>query len=149
MKALLIGAAAGLVAMLALMPVAGDALDQLAEARAERAWILALADEQGERAIVPPGVGMSARDAAAATAALVARVRALAGKGGVLVEDAAAVPGGGLARVRLRVSGSEDAVIAFADGIERGRPLARFATWSLAADGSVVRLSGELVAPWG
>ena len=144
------GAAAGLVAMLALLPATGDALDRLAKARDDRARIAALATKPVDaRAIMPSDIGIAARDHAAANAALTARLRALAGKGGVLVEEAVALPGGGLARVRLRVSGSEDAVIAFADAIERGRPLARFAMWRLVTEGATVRLSGEVVAPWG
>lgn len=149
MKAAAVGVVAGVAVMVVAWPAVGRALDRLTEARTDYARSLALAEAPPARAIVTPGIGLAARDAATATAELTTRIRALAGKGGVLAEEVRAIPDGGLARVRLRVSGSEDAVIAFADALERGRPLVRFTTWSIAADGGTVRLSGEAVAPWG
>jgi hypothetical protein len=144
-----LGALAGLAVAAACVPSATQAMRDLRAARADRATLAQLAaGPMPSRAIVADGSALAARDPAAAADLLAARLRTLAGTGGVLVEEAAAVPSLDLVRVRLRVSGSEDAVIAFADAVERGRPTARFASWSMAARGGQVALSGEVVAPW-
>ena len=148
---LLAGAAAGLLGALLLAPAVGGALGTLAAARAEREALRARA---AEPAAVPPllapGLALRARDAAAARAAMAARVQALAKAGGVLVEDAAAVQApAGVAALRIGVSGAEKAVLAFADALERGRPAMRLRAWEVAAlPGGGIRLSGELVAGW-
>ncbi|URW74589.1 hypothetical protein M9980_08360 [Sphingomonas donggukensis] len=124
-----------------------SALGELAVTRGERARVVVHAAIDPVPAIArDQAIAIGSR--AAATRALEARVRALAGRGGVLVEAVSAVDGAGLARIRLRASGSERAVVAFADALERGRPLARFDGWSIAADGASVRLEGEVAAPW-
>ncbi len=144
-----LGALAGLAGAAAITPFAADAVRDLRAARIERATLAQLAaGPTPSRAIVADGHAIIAPGAAAAADLLSARLRAAAAKGGLLVEQAAAVPSPGLARVRLRVSGSEDAVIAFADAVERGRPAQRFAVWTVEARGGSVTLSGEVVAPW-
>lgn len=144
---LLWGVLAGATAILALSPAIGTALADLAAARAQRA-------EASEDAAAPIDVSLvagaiHARDRDAANTAVAARVRAYAARGAVLVEEAQPLSDpAGLARVRLRLSGSEDAVIALVDTIERGSPVVRFARWQIEATGGAVRLQGELVAPW-
>ncbi|WP_294336130.1 hypothetical protein [uncultured Sphingomonas sp.] len=141
----LVGAAA---AVLLAIPAA-DALRDLRAARIERATLAQVAaDPSPSRAIVIDGDATPARDAGTAADRLAARVRAAATKAGLLVEAATPAPSAGLARVRLTVSGNEDAVIGFADMLERARPLARFATWQMTAKGRTVTLSGEVVSPW-
>jgi len=85
-----------------------------------------------------------------AAAALAQRVKRLAADGGVLVEQAARVPGGeGLVRLRLRLSGPDKAVVALTDRIEREAPLLRFASWQVSAlAGGGLRVEGEAVAAW-
>ena len=144
-----LGAFAGLAAAAALTPLAADAMRDLRAARVTRATLASLAAGPAPtRAIVVDGAAIVAPSAAAAADQLAARLRAGAGRGGLLVEQAAAVPSPALARVTLRVSGSEDAVIAFADAVERARPTMRFAAWTAEAQGRRVTLSGEVVAPW-
>ncbi|MGK6318205.1 hypothetical protein [Sphingomonas sp. DT-204] len=143
------GAALGLVAAILLAPFGRDALGDLAAARAERDRLAAAMRNEVPRSVVEDSIAMPAADRDAANRLLAARVRLLAGRGAVLVEDAApAADPAGLARIRVRLSGSEDAVIALADTIERTPPLARFAHWRMEASGGAVRLQGELVAPW-
>lgn len=150
MRALAGGAAAGLLAMAAMTPWTLSALATLADARADQATLAAAAVAPEASAIVGPGLSIEAGSRDAAAVALAARVRAAAVKGGVLVEGMEAVAGsGGLARINVRLSGSEGAVLGLADGLERGTPLVRFARWRVEASGGSVRLTGELVAPWG
>lgn len=149
--AILIGAAAGSAALLALAPATADALAALNAARTASVRL----SEEAKRpeAVAPlvrPGLVHAVPDEAAGRAAILARVRTLSRTGGVLVETVAAVPmPQGLAAVRLRVSGAEKAVLAFADAIERQRPATRLRSWRLEpVAGGGVRLSGEVVAPW-
>ncbi|MES2338865.1 MAG: hypothetical protein V4537_12285 [Pseudomonadota bacterium] len=144
-----LGALGGLGAAALLTPFAADAMRDLRAARIDRATLAALAaGPPPSRAVVADGLALSAPDAGAAADLLATRLRASAAQGGLLVEEAVALPSPALARVRVRVSGGEDAVIAFADRIERARPMARFAGWTVAARGGQVTLSGEVVAPW-
>ncbi|MFD1786584.1 hypothetical protein ACFSC3_03265 [Sphingomonas floccifaciens] len=146
---LALGTAAGLAVAALLAIPATDALRDLRTARTERATLAQVAaDPSPSRAIVIDGDGTPARDAGAAADRLAARIRAAATKAGLLVESATPAPSAGLSRVRLTVSGSEDAVVGFADTLERTRPLARFATWQMTASGRTVTLSGEVVSPW-
>lgn len=119
------GAIVGCVAVVALAPAALGAIDRLQSARAEEARLAAAL------AAVPA--------AAADFAAVVARLRGEAARGGMLVERASADGG----RLAIRLSGSEDAVLALVEGAER-RGL-RLVRWSLAGEGSAVRLDGEAV----
>ena len=123
------------------------ALDELATARGQRTRLAAMAGSEPVPAVAP-AQAFALGSRAAAMRALEARVRALGGRGGVLVEAVTPVDSTGLARIRVRASGSERAVVAFADALERGRPLVRFDGWSIAADGTSVRLDGEVVAAW-
>lgn len=149
MKPLAIGAAAGIAGALVLAIPAADAVRDLVAARAERARIAEIAaGPMPSRAVVADSQALAAPDAAAAADALARLVRERAGRAGLLVEQAAEVPSPGLARVRIAVSGGEDAVVGFADALERGRPLVRFDRWSMAARGGSVTLQGEVVAPW-
>jgi hypothetical protein len=148
-KPLVTGAAVGVVGALVLAIPASDAVRDMVAARADRARTAEIAaGPTPSRAIVADGQALAAPDAAAAADALARLVRERAGRAGLLVEQAAGVPSPGLARVRIAVSGGEDAVVGFADALERGRPLVRFDRWSMAARGGGVTLQGEVVAPW-
>lgn len=144
------GIGLGLVAALAVSPFTGTALGKLSVARAERdALRSAAAMPAANVAIVAPGLAVPAKDGAAGRAAILARVQALAKAGGVLVEEANAIElAPGLAGLRIRVSGSEKAVVALADALERGRPLVRLRGWQLVPIEGGVRLTGEAVAAW-
>ena len=85
-----------------------------------------------------------------ARARMGARLRTEAARGGVLIETLAADPAAPapLTRLTLRASGSEKALVAFADGLERGRPALRMQAWRLSAAPGGVRLDATLVAPW-
>jgi len=145
-----IGGAAGLAGMALLAPATGEALGRLATARAERARLESAAvAPRATTPLVPPGLAIAARSDDEAVARLAARIRALAAQGGVLVEEAAPAGGAGsLVTVRLRVSGSEGAVLGLVDALERGTPLVRFARWRVEGAGGTVRLTGETVASW-
>ncbi|WP_213981723.1 hypothetical protein [Sphingomonas sp. dw_22] len=138
--------------MLALIavPFTDTALGVLSKARAEREVLAAAARAPvGDVAVMAPGLAIGASDTAAGRAAIMARVQALAKSGGVLVEETSAVEvAPGLAALRIRVSGAEKAVVALADGLERGRPLVRLRSWQLVPIPGGVRLSGEAVAAW-
>jgi hypothetical protein len=149
---LLAGALGGLAAMLLLAPATGDALGRLAKARQQRAALAAQAAAPAiETGLVAPGLAWRAPTGGEAAARLLAGVRGAAGRAGVLVEEARVLSApGGLVRVQLRASGSEEAVLSLAEALERQRPLVRFARWRLAAlPSGGVRLDGEVVAPWG
>lgn len=147
-----VGGAVGMAAVLALLPVTGTALGMRAAALRDHARLAAeeAAPERGAVPLVVPGAAMAAPDARGARAALIARIRRQAAASGILVEELGPVTAPGhLAAVRLRVSGAENAVVALADGWERGRPLLRLHGWTLEplADGGV-RLSAVVVGPW-
>lgn len=147
--------AAALVAGLLLaaafaLPMAG-ALDRLADARETRDRYAAALHSPPSPPVVAPDLTFAAPDRMAATRRLAGQVRAAATAAGLLLEAAApADPGApGLIAFDLRLSGPEKAVVAFADRIERGRPLARFARWRVeAGEGGSIRLDARLVAPW-
>lgn len=144
-----IGAVAGLAGIALLAPATAESIAALRQAQAREAQVAAAVATPPVSDIVAPGLAIAAPSQGAASTALAARVRAAAGRSGVLVENIAPVAGDtGLARVRLRLSGSEGAVIGVADGLERGAPMVRFAIWRVEAAGGGVRLTGELVAPW-
>lgn len=146
---IVLGAIAGLAVAAALTPLAADAMRDLRAARDDRATLAALAAGPiPSRVVVANGYAILAPNAAVAADRLAGRLRAVATANGLQVEDIAAAPSTGLVRVRLRVSGTEDAVIAFADAVERARPTTRFASWSAEAHGGGVTLSGEAVSPW-
>ncbi|WP_448661330.1 hypothetical protein ACG3SL_11810 [Sphingomonas sp. CJ20] len=150
MKATAIGAAAGLLAALLLAPATGDALGRLATLRAHRDALAAEAAHPRPVApVVVEGLAIPASDVAAAQGAIIARVQRLARAGGVLVEAAAPMAGPApLAMVKLRVSGSEKAVLAFADALERERPLMRLRSWRIEPVAGGARLSGQVVGAW-
>lgn len=146
---LAIGIAAGLSAAALLAIPAADALRDLRTARIDRATLAQVAaDPRPSRSIVIDRDATPARDAGTAADRLAARVRALATKSGVLVEAATPAPSAGLAGVRVTVSGSEDAVVGFADTLERASPIARLASWQMIASGGTVTLTGDVVGPW-
>lgn len=146
---LAVGAVVGVAVAAALIPSTVAALRDLRTARLERATLAQLAaGPTPTRAILVDGAALVARDRGAAADALAAALRARAVSSGLLVEGATPVPYEGLARVRLRLSGSEDAVIAFADAVERGRPVIRFAEWRLQAAGGRVTLEAVAVSAW-
>lgn len=146
--ALLIGVGAGVLSALMLIPATADALMRLDSARAARAAV-------GDLALRPPLPPLPqerlirASTRAAAAGLLAAQLRRLATSSGVLVETAVPVGGGPMARVQLRVSGSEAAVLGLADRIERKTQIARFTRWRIEGIGGSVRLMGEVAAPWG
>lgn len=134
------GAGGGLLLALVLAPFAGSSLGALAAARAERSALTRVPPE-ATTPLVASGLTTDA-------APLAARIRAAASQGGVLVEEIAERKGGGgLVRLRLRVSGPEKAVVALADRLERDAPLVRLRAWRLLPlpDGGV-RLVAEAVA---
>lgn len=146
-----IGAGAGLLVALLLAPATGTALGKLAAARAEHARLAALAAAPAANpALVAPGLSLGTADVAAGRAAIMARVQGLAKAGGVLVEETSAAQApDALAALRIRVSGAEKAVVAFADAFERARPPMRLRSWRLEPiPGGGVRLIGEAVAAW-
>lgn len=149
---LIAGLGGGLIALVLLAPTTGTALGELARARAavDAARVAANAPAARPVPLTAARLRAPGGNEGAAAAALTGRVRRLAAEGGVLVEQAAPVPGGeGLVRLRLRLSGPDKAVIALADRIEREAPLTRFAAWRVAAlPGGGVRLEGEAVAAW-
>lgn len=139
--------ALGVAALLAI-PAYG-ALGDLAAARAARdaARIDAGATTSP---LASADAAFPADTAADARTRLIARVRADAARGGVLLETlgpdpAAPAP---LTMLTLRASGSEKAVLAFADTLERARPAIRLRTWRLTTAPGGVRLDASLVAPW-
>ncbi|AJP72173.1 hypothetical protein [Sphingomonas hengshuiensis] len=150
MKALAIGTLAGLAAMLVLAPATGGALGTLARARAERDRLAAeAANPEAIAPLLATGLGLGARDASAGRATMAARVQTLAKAGGVLIEESAPVAAPArIAALRLRVSGAEKAVLAFADALERGRPLVRLRRWRVEPIAGGVRLTGEAVSAW-
>lgn len=139
--------ALGVAALLAI-PAYG-ALGDLAAARAARD-----AARIDASTTTPPlataDAAFPADSAADARAQLIARVRADAARGGVLLETLAADPAvaGPLTALTLRASGSEKAVVAFADTLERARPAIRMPAWRLTSAPGGVRLDATLVAPW-
>ncbi|KQN71348.1 hypothetical protein [Sphingomonas sp. Leaf62] len=139
--------ALGIAALLAV-PTAG-ALDDLATARADRDTARADATTI-PAAVAVAGAAFPADNAADAARRLAARVRADAARGGVLIESLAADPAAPapLAILTLRVSGSEKALVAFADLLERGGPPVRMAAWRLTSGPGGVQLDARLVAPW-
>ncbi|SOB86567.1 hypothetical protein SAMN06297144_1673 [Sphingomonas guangdongensis] len=120
------GAAIGSAAALALLPAVHAALDRRQQALAAEARLAAALGS------VPA--------APVATPDLARRVRAEAGRSGVLVERAEVVAG----RLQLRLSGSQQAVLALADGLERRG--VRSVRWSMTGDGRAVRLDAAAVA---
>ena len=149
-RSLAMGVAGGVAALALLSPLTSDALEGLRAARTVHARLAGEARRpEAAPVLVAAGLAASARDEAAARAAILARVNMLARTGGVLVETVGAVPmPQGLAAVRLRVSGAEKALLAFADALERQRPLMRLRSWRLEPVAGGIRLSGEVVAPW-
>ncbi|GAA0735033.1 GspMb/PilO family protein [Sphingomonas japonica] len=147
-----IAAIAGAAAAAWAMPSALDTATRAAADRGTLATALAL-----EATASPPlptlakGSAIPARDPATAAAMLQRRLRMAATQGGLLVERAATLPppGTGTVAVEIAVSGSEKAVIAYADALARARPVAAFFDWEIAAiDQANVRLSGSVVAAW-
>jgi hypothetical protein len=138
------GAGAGLLLVLALAPSTGTALGKLSAARTERTRLAAVADapERPRPPLVTPGFA-AGKD----SALLAARIRGRAHDAGVLVEQVALGRGGGaLMRLRLSFSGSEKAVVALADALEREAVLIRFESWKLAPVEGGVRLTGQALA---
>ncbi|UYY59645.1 hypothetical protein [Sphingomonas sp. S2-65] len=145
------GMAGGVASLLVLSPFTADAVGKLDAARTVHAR---LADDarrpETPAPLLKSGLVVEAPDEAAARAAIFARIAGLSKAGGVLVETVGAVPmPHGSAAVRLRVSGAEKAVLAFADALERQRPVMRLRSWRVEPiAGGGVRLTGEVLAPW-
>lgn len=139
--------ACGLAVLLAI-PACG-ALGDLAAARAGRDTARTDAGTTTPP-LVTADAAFPADDAADARARLSARVRADAAHGGVLVETLAADPAAppALTMLTLRASGTEKAVVAFADTLERSRPPIRMRAWRLTSAPGGVQLDATLVAPW-
>lgn len=140
------GAAGGLTAALLLAWPTMAALERLAVARDDRA-AAAVAPPPPAPLVQPEQAWPVGETDPAVTIGAALRARARAA--GVLVERAEplAAPEG-LATLAVRLSGSERAVLALADGLERGMPMARWRRWRVTAEGEGVRIDGELVAPW-
>jgi hypothetical protein len=141
---LAIGAGAGLVLMLALAPVTGTALGKLSAARAElaRQQAAATGPEPQPAALVVPALASGGDPAS-----LAARIRDRAHNAGVLVEEIKLTQGkGALIKARISVSGTEKAVVALADALERSTPLLRFRGWRIAPIAGGLRLTGDAIA---
>lgn len=140
------GAGGGIAAALLLMPALLGTLDRLSAARATAAE--AVQPVPRPAALVRPDLAWSAGGGDPA-ARVAAELRARARAGGVLIErvEPLAAPEG-LVTLEVRLSGSERAVLALADGLERGQPLARWRRWAVTPAGAGLRLDGELVTPW-
>ncbi|UZK70516.1 hypothetical protein OKW76_05595 [Sphingomonas sp. S1-29] len=146
-----IGGTTGLaIALAASWPMLG-AIADLGNARAAQA---ALAAEIAASPLPPMLTDPQltpAPDAATAVRRATLRLRRAATAGGVLVETLAPTEAAAprVARLTLSASGSEKAVLAFADGIERGDPVLRWRRWRLASvSGGAVRVEGEVLVPW-
>lgn len=138
------GAGAGLLLALLLAPSTGTALGKLSAARSEKARLAAIANapERPRPPLVAPGLAVGSD-----SALLVARIRGRAHDAGVLVEElSVARAQGALIRLRISVSGSEKAVVALADALERETLLIRFERWKLVAVEGGLRLSGQALA---
>ncbi|MBO9714899.1 hypothetical protein [Sphingomonas sp.] len=140
---LAVGVGGGLLLVLLLAPATGSALGSLAAARADEAKATAAAAQRPPGPLVAQGLG-----AGDDPDLLAERIRRRAHDAGVLIEQLRASAGeGGLVRVHLAVSGSEKAVVALADGVERDAVLLRFTRWEITpAQGGSVRLTGDAVA---
>lgn len=146
-----IGGASGLaIALAASWPMLG-AIADLGNARVAQAALAAeIAAPALPRVLADPQLTAAAN---AATAARLAtrRLRRAATAGAVLIEtlevtDPAAPH---VVRLTLSASGSEKAVLAFADGVERGEPVLRWRRWRVASvSGGAVRVEGEVLVPW-
>ncbi|UUL83942.1 hypothetical protein [Sphingomonas qomolangmaensis] len=146
-----IGGASGLaIALAASWPMLG-AIADLNEARAAQAALAAEIAAPPVPRMLADARLTPAPDAATASRRAALRLRRAATAGGVLVEtlevtDPAAPH---VVRLTLSASGSEKAVLAFADGIERGDPVLRWRRWRLASvSGGAVRVEGEVLVPW-
>ncbi|MCH4892089.1 hypothetical protein GO308_03060 [Sphingomonas sp. SFZ2018-12] len=130
------------------------AVNALATVRAERAALAAelAAGPPRSTPLVEPGRARVAAGRKAAQGMLADETRRRARAGGVLVERLDAATGQdapGLAAIRVRLSGSEKAVLALVGELERERPVTRFRAWRLAADADGrLTLDAVLVAPW-
>lgn len=146
-----IGGTAGLaIALAATWPML-HAIADLGKARADRAALSAEIAAPPLPALLPDAQTTPARNAAAAARAAASQLRRTAQAGGVLVETLSRVDPAGphVARLALSASGSEKAVLAFADGIERGDRVLRWRRWRLASvPGGAVRVEGEVLVPW-
>lgn len=146
------GIGGGLLAVGVLAPMTGTALGDLAKARAQQgaAATRAAIPDAPEPPLLGTDLRMPGANGPRAAAAGIARVKAWAASGGVLVEQAEPVSTeSGLVRWRVRLSGANKAVIALVDRIERERPLQRLARWQATAlpEGGL-RFEGEMVAAW-
>ena len=140
------GSGGGIAAALLLVPAVGGTLERLTAAR--RAQADAALPVPRPAALVRPDLAWPVGSDDAATR-MAAELRGRARADGVLVERAEplAAPEG-LVTLDVRLSGSERAVLALANGLERGQPLARWRRWSVTPAAAGLRLDGELVAPW-
>jgi hypothetical protein len=141
---LAVGAGGGLLLALLLAPSTGTALGNLASARADRAKFAALAggQEPARAPLVAPGLA-----AGEDIALLTTRIRSRAHDAGVLVEEIrTAKDAGGLIRIRVSFSGTEKAVVALADALERETVLVRLQNWKLVPIEGGLRLTGDALA---
>lgn len=147
-----LGLGGGALAAALLTPPAIESVRALWLVRDARATLAAqaAAPVKISKLVVAPGLAIRARDGDSAARLLAADVRAGAARAGVLVEALVpAAPRPGIVTLKMRLSGSEKAVIAMIDAVERGTPLARFRDWRMSAlAGGGVRVEGELVAAW-
>ncbi len=148
MKAVTMGAVAGVaVAMVCAMPML-EAVTALRQARTERAAIEARVARPVMRALG----AAAAPDAAAARTSVAAQVRRAAQRGGVLIEriESRRQPvQSRLVVLRVVASGSEKAVLVLGDSLGSDARPARWRRWRLVAlPGGAVRLDGELLGPW-
>ncbi|WP_033921352.1 hypothetical protein [Sphingomonas sp. 37zxx] len=147
----IIGGAMGLAAALASIWPMLHAIDDLGSVRAARAALAAEREAPPVPPLLPDDRITAARDADTAARAAALRIRRAATAGGVLVETLATIDPASphVARLTLSASGSEKAVLAFADGIERADPVLRWRRWRLASiPGGAVRVEGEVLVPW-
>ncbi|TKD53121.1 hypothetical protein [Sphingomonas baiyangensis] len=140
--------AGGVLAIAASVVVLAPALDRRTQAGAAQSRL----EQALDRAPVAPlAEAQETGSAQAAVAATLAVTRRSAAAAGVLVERATpATPAAPhVARLAMRLSGPEKAVLSLADGIVRGVPGAQWRSWRLTAlPGGALQLDGEMVLAW-
>jgi hypothetical protein len=148
-RPVVIGALSGTVLAAGLWIAALDALatlDTLRTAAAREAAAIVGAD-----ALPDAAFRLSAGGAGAAQRLVARRIRRGAAAGGMLIEQlvGAAPLAPGIARLSVRVSGSEKAVLTLADSIERDAPGVRWRRWRIEpVSPGTLRLSGEVAIAW-
>ncbi|MBW4330306.1 hypothetical protein KY084_05395 [Stakelama sp. CBK3Z-3] len=149
---LIAGALIGLIAAALMTPMALGALDTrtLAETRLNDMRYRVTQARSPRQAVLDDDQMVRADTLLDARRRIADWLRRDAARQGVLVESVSAGSApDGLVAMQFRISGGEDAVLAMADRLERGKPLVRFVRWRVEAIAQgKIRLDAELVVPW-